>query len=169
MRPTRVRVAHKSHPVARRRALRTIAVFEAAKGIIVLAASLGCLSLLRVDLHHVAVTLIEHFGLRPDQHYPSIVLHYSDVLANTSLRSLVLLATGYVVLRFAEAYGLWYQRAWGQWLGALSGGLYVPFELWHLVHRPSPLGAAVLALNLLVVGFLAYVLWRERRRDRPIN
>ena len=63
MRPPRVRVAHKSHPVARRRALRTIAVFEAAKGIIVLGASLGCLSLLLVDLHHVAVTLIERLRL----------------------------------------------------------------------------------------------------------
>jgi uncharacterized membrane protein (DUF2068 family) len=168
VRPTQRRV-RRSHPVARRRALRTIAVFEAAKGVIVLAASLGGLSLLRVDLHHLAVVLIEHIGLRPDEHYPAIVLHYSDVLANTNLRSLVLLAAAYVVLRFGEAYGLWYQRAWGQWLGALSGGLYVPFELWHLVHRPSLLGAVVLVVNLLVVGFLAYVLWRERRGVRPVS
>ena len=128
-----------------------------------LAASLGLLSLLRLDLHRLAAALIEHFGLRPDEHYPSIVLHYSDVLANTDLRSLVLLAAAYVVLRFAEAYGLWYQRAWGQWLGALSGALYVPFELWHLAHRPSLLGVAVLAGNLVVVVFLVYVLWREQR------
>jgi len=163
VRPPPVRRPRKSHPVARRRALRTIAVFEAAKGVFVLAASLGLLSLLRLDLHRLAAALIEHFGLRPDEHYPSIVLHYSDVLANTDLRSLVLLAAAYVVLRFAEAYGLWYQRAWGQWLGALSGALYVPFELWHLAHRPSLLGVAVLAGNLVVVVFLVYVLWREQR------
>ncbi len=153
-----------SHPVARRRALRTIAVFEAAKGGIALAASLGLLSLLRQDLHQLAVTLIEHFGLRPDERYPSIILHYADVLADTNRLTLVLLASGYVVLRFCEAYGLWYQRSWGEWLGALSGALYVPFELWHLTNRPSAAGAVVLLSNLVIVGYLASLVWRRRRQ-----
>ena len=92
--------------------------------------------------------LIEDFGLKPGGHYPAIILHYADVLADTNLQALILLAAGYVVLRFFEAYGLWYQRTWGQWLGALSGGLYVPFELWHLAHRPSLLGVAEEAAHL---------------------
>jgi uncharacterized membrane protein (DUF2068 family) len=138
-------------------------VFEAVKGVAVLAASFGLLSLLRHDLRRIAATLIEQFGLDPVQHYPSILLHYADVLARTDLRSLVLLATGYVVLRFTEAYGLWHQRVWGEWLGALSGALYVPFELHHLVREPSLLAAAVLAINLAVVGYLAFVVWSERR------
>ena len=157
------RAARRKHPVARRRALRTIAVFEAVKGVAVLAASLGFLSLLRHDLRHIAATLVAQFGLDPGQHYPSIFLHYADVLASTNLRALLLLATGYVVLRFTEAYGLWRQRAWGEWLGALSGALYVPFELHHLVHEPSLLTASVLAINLAVVGYLAFVVWSERR------
>jgi uncharacterized membrane protein (DUF2068 family) len=159
----KVRAAHKSHPVARRRALRTIAVFEAAKGAIALAASLGFLSLLHHDLHGLAAELIEHFGLKPGGHYPLIILHYADVLADTNLRVLVLLAAGYVVLRFCEAYGLWYQRTWGQWLGALSGALYIPFEVWHLVREPTPAGVVVFVSNLLVVGFLAFQVWRQRQ------
>ena len=151
------------HPVATRRALRTIAVFEAVKGGVAFAASLGFLSLLRYDLHRLAVELIEHFGLKPGAHYPSIILHYADLLADTNLQALVLLAAGYVLLRFVEAYGLWYQRIWGQWVGALSGALYVPFELWHLADQPSLLGALVLVSNLAIVGFLAYLLWRERQ------
>jgi uncharacterized membrane protein (DUF2068 family) len=46
-------------------------------------------------------------------------------------------------------------------LGALSGALYVPFELQHLIHRPSALTLAVLTANVAVVGFLV---WRLRRR-----
>jgi uncharacterized membrane protein (DUF2068 family) len=144
--------------------LRTIAVFEAAKGGIALAASLGLLSLLRQDLHQLAVTLIEHFGLSPDGHYPSIILHYADVLADANRLTLVLLAAGYVVLRFCEAYGLWHQRAWGEWLGGLSGALYVPFELWHLTHHPSTAGALVLLSNLVIVGYLASLVWRRKAR-----
>jgi hypothetical protein len=37
------------------------------------------------------------------------------------------------------------------------------------VHRPSLLGAVVLVVNLLVVGFLAYLLWRQRRGARSVN
>jgi len=157
---------HREHPVARRRALRAIAVFEAFKGALAIAASLGLLSLLRHDLHRMAAELIGHFGLDPGDHYPRMILHYADVLADTNVRSLILLATGYVLLRFAEAYGLWRQYAWGEWLGALSGGLYIPFELRHMLSRPSLLSASVLAINVLVVGFLAFELWRRRRDAR---
>jgi uncharacterized membrane protein (DUF2068 family) len=136
------------------------------KGGLALAASLGLLSLVRLDLRRLAAELIEYFGLTPGGHYPSIILHYADVLADANLRWLVLLAAGYVVVRFAEAYGLWYQRTWGQWVGALSGGVYVPFELWHLSNRPSLVGVLVLVSNLGIVGFLVYLLWRERRGRR---
>lgn len=111
----------------------------------------------------MAVELIEHYGLKPGGHYPSIILHYADLLSDTNLQALVLLAAGYVLVRFVEAYGLWYQRTWGQWVGALSGALYVPFELWHLCREPSLLSVLVLVSNLAIVGFLAYLLWRERR------
>jgi len=157
---------HGFHTLAQRRALRTIALFEAIKGAVALAASLGLLSLLHRDLHQLAEVLISHFGLQPGGRYPSLILHEADVLQNASLRSLVLLAAGYVVLRFAEAYGLWTGRIWAQWLGALSGALYVPFELWHFLYRPGVAGAAVLAINLLVIGFLALQLWRERSQPR---
>ena len=59
------------------------------------------------------------------------------------LAPLLLAATAYVLVRFTEAYGLWKDRWWGEWLGALSGALYIPFELWHFAHHPSLASAAV--------------------------
>jgi uncharacterized membrane protein (DUF2068 family) len=142
-------------------------VFEAVKGLAALAVSLGLLGLLRHDLRGFVAGLIEQFGLDPGQHYPSIFLHYADMLARADLRSLVLLATAYVTLRFAEAYGLWRQRVWGEWLGALSGALYVPFELHHLMREPTMLGATVLVVNLAVVAYLAFMVWSGRRHCVP--
>jgi uncharacterized membrane protein (DUF2068 family) len=68
-----------------------------------------------------------------------------------------------------EAYGLWNDFAWGEWLGALSGALYFPFEIRHLVQLPSIIGAAVFACNVLVVSFLAFQLSRRDKRwvQRP--
>jgi uncharacterized membrane protein (DUF2068 family) len=157
-------VPPQAHPVAQRTTMRAIALFEAAKGVTALAASLGMLSLLHHDLHHVAVALISHFGLSPGDRYPAMIVQYADVLADSNRRSLVLLAMGYVTLRLVEAYGLWFNRPWGQWLAALSGALYVPFEVRHLVHAPSAISAAVLLGNLAVVAYMVYELWRDRRR-----
>lgn len=150
------------HLDLKRRALHVIAVFEAIKGIAALAATIGLLDLLHHDVRHLALELIGHFGLHPDARYPSILLHYADLIPGADVRSLVILAFGYILLRLAEAYGLWNDRSWGEWLGALSGGLYIPFEVRHLAHQPSAINAAVLAGNILVVAFLAHQLWRRR-------
>jgi uncharacterized membrane protein (DUF2068 family) len=146
-----------------RRALRTIAAVEALKGIVAFAAGLGLIGLLHRDLHHLAASLIGHIGLDPGDRYPAIFLRWVDVLRSANLRSLLLAVTIYSSVRFLESYGLWRNRTWGKWLGALSGALYVPFELRHLVHRPTLATAVVIALNIGVVGFLAWQISREQR------
>ncbi len=147
-----------------RRTLRAIAVFEGIKGIAALAAVVGILDLAHHDVRHLAIELIGHFHFNPDAHFPPILLRYADLLPGADLRSLVLLAAGYILARLLECYGLWNDRAWGEWLGTLSGGLYVPFELGHLMHRPSVITGLVLGLNVFLVSFLAHQLWQKCRR-----
>lgn len=149
-------------PPSQRQLVRGIAVFEAVKGLAALLSAIGLAELLHHDLHQLVLELVGHFGLKPTQSFPHIVLHYADVLNRTPIGTLEILLCSYATLRLTEAYGLWNESAWGAWLGALSGGLYVPFELRHLWHDPSAIGASVLAINLLLVAFLAMQLWRKR-------
>ncbi|MDY7579640.1 DUF2127 domain-containing protein [Herbaspirillum sp. RTI4] len=150
-------------PPAKRRTLRVIAVFELVKGMAALAAAIGLLSLLHHDLRHLAVELIGHFGLHPDAPYPSIFLHYADILSDQSRRTIILVATAYIGLRFFEAYGLWYSRVWAEWLGAVSGALYIPLEIRHLLLHTTWMNAAVLLGNIFVV---LYLLLELRRRHQ---
>jgi uncharacterized membrane protein (DUF2068 family) len=145
-----------------RRARRVIASFEAAKGLAALAAGIGLLSLFHYNIVHVASALIGHFGLNPEARYPAIFLHYADVLEDANLRTLMLIVAGYIVLRLVEAFGLWNGKAWAEWLGAVSGGIYIPFEARHLIEHPTLINAAVLVFNCIVVAFLAWQLWRRR-------
>lgn len=110
------------------RTLRAIAVFEGIKGLAALASSIGLLSLLHHDVRHLALELVGHFGLDPAQHYPALLLHYVDVLNSTPVSTLLWMASVYVGVRLTEAYGLWFGRRWGEWLGAFSSGIYIPFE-----------------------------------------
>jgi uncharacterized membrane protein (DUF2068 family) len=149
--------------VAKQRALRSIAAIEAFKGFVALAAGLGLIGLLHRDLHQVAAALIGHIGLDSGAQYPAMFLHEVDLLRDANLRSLMLAAAGYALVRFLESYGLWHGLAWGEWLGALSGALYVPFEMRHLIHRPTVATAVVIAANIVVVGFLVWQIWSRRR------
>jgi uncharacterized membrane protein (DUF2068 family) len=147
-----------------RRAQQLIALFEALKGVLALAASIGLLSLLHHDLRAQAIALIGHFDLDPTDRYPSDLLRYAEILQDTNKRTLVLIALGYVTLRAIEAHGLWTDRAWGEWLGALSGILYIPFEVRHLMHRPTLFNGLVVAANIVIVAFLGIQLWRRGAR-----
>ena len=154
-----------SQIAATRRALHTIALFEGVKGIAAITASLGLLGLAHQDLRQLAFALIGHFHLNPDAHYPKLLLTYAELLGNENLRSVVLLAWGYAAIRLTEAYGLWKDRAWAEWLAALSGAVYVPLEFDHLLKHPMLINAAVLIGNVAVVLYLALRL-ASRRAER---
>ncbi|MFI4941135.1 MAG: DUF2127 domain-containing protein [Burkholderiales bacterium] len=147
---------------AERRTLRSIAIFEALKGIVAIAASIGLLELLHRDIRHIALQLIGHLGMSPGARYPSILLHYADVLHDSDLQTFLLLTMCYASIRMVEAYGLWHEFEWAEWIGALSGAIYIPFEIHHIAHRPSVTGIVVFTINAFIVGFLAYQLWRRR-------
>ncbi len=154
------------HPDARRRTLRAIAIFEAAKGFAALAAAIGLLSLLHHDVHRLALALLWRFHLDPDARYPTLLLHYADLLSALDMRSVAPVVLAYIAVRLLEAWGLWKEKSWGQWLAALSGALYLPLEVGHLIHRTTLVNAGVLLANLLIVAFMAFQLWRRRQLKR---
>ena len=89
-----------------------------------MAASVGLLNLAHHDVRAMAYALIGHFHLDPDAHYPRMLLDDATLLANSNLPQSVMLAWAYAVIRLLEAYGLWKDRAWAEWLAALSGSVY---------------------------------------------
>jgi uncharacterized membrane protein (DUF2068 family) len=153
-----------------REALRAVALFEALKGAVVLLAGTGLLALLHRDVHALAASLVAHTHLNPASRYPAVFLDLANRLTDPHLQRLALGAFAYALLRFVEAYGLLRQRAWAEALAAFSGAVYVPFELQELARRPSWLAAALLLLNLLVVGLMLRALaLRRRPLQRPAD
>jgi uncharacterized membrane protein (DUF2068 family) len=79
----------------------------------------------------------------------------------------LLIAAGagvYSLARFIEAYGLWHAKRWAQWFAAVSGGIYVPFELFELYERVTWLSLGALMLNLAIVAFMLYHLFHAGGR-----
>ncbi len=149
-------------PPNQSKALHPIAIFEGEKGIAAITASFGLLSLAHHDVRAMAYALIGHFHLDPDAHYPRILLNDATLLANANLRQAVLLAWAYAAIRLTEGYGLWKDRAWAEWLAAVSGAVYLPLELSHLMAHTTVINGMVLAGNIAVVAYMAVRLRRRR-------
>ncbi len=147
-----------------RTTIRCVALFELLKGVVVLGAATGLFALMHHNLHDAAAALVAHTHLNPASRYPRIFIDAASNLQDSRLVMLAAGAAAYALMRLAEGYGLYRERAWAELLAAASGAIYVPFELVELVQRPSWTAAALLALNLLVVALMLRAL-AQRRRD----
>jgi uncharacterized membrane protein (DUF2068 family) len=144
--------------------LHAIALFEAAKGLLVLLAGFGIIAIIPQDSATVAERLIRHLHLNPASHYPHIFIDAARRVTDTELWWLALGAFAYAAFRLIEAYGLWKERTWAEWLAVISGGLYIPLEIYELIQKVTTLRFTLLALNIAIVFFLIYTL-RMRRQE----
>lgn len=144
------------------RLMQAVAAMEAFKGLLVFGAGFGLLALLHRDVRHIAVSLVTHLHLDPGAHYAGIFIDLAARLTDTRLWGLAALALLYSSVRLAEAYGLWFERRWAAWLGAGSGAIYLPIEVYELAHRPSGIKAVTLLLNIGVVVYLVRSLQKRQ-------
>ena len=147
---------------ASRRTLKLVALMEAGKGGIVFGAGFGLLALLHRDVRRVAESLVTRLHIDPENHFAGIFLNAAAHVTDARLWGLAGLALTYTALRWAEAWGLWWGRRWAEWLGVVSGAVYVPVEVYELWQKPSAIKAATLALNLALVAYLVWTLRQKR-------
>jgi uncharacterized membrane protein (DUF2068 family) len=159
-----------------RRALRLIAAFKAAKAtalLVVAAAAFGLLGaslragvtrwLLDAAAQLAAATEIRGLrgalGGRLERALEAVLRWLGDATPRR-LEITGLIALLYAAVLGAEGVGLWLARPWAEWYSVGVTASLLPFELWELTRRATPLKAAVLALNVAAV---AYLVWRIRR------
>jgi uncharacterized membrane protein (DUF2068 family) len=138
--------------------LRGVATFEMAKGLLVLLAACGVVFLVGRDPWDIADGLLRLLHISPDHHFAQVFLDWADTLTDSKLWAVAGVAGAYSVLRFTEAYGLWYARAWAEWIALVSGAIYLPFEIYKLMHAQSALHITIFVVNVAIVVYMAYLL-----------
>jgi uncharacterized membrane protein (DUF2068 family) len=147
--------------------VRTIALLEGAKALLVLMAGFGLLSLLHRDIGNAAARLVRHMHLNPAHHYPRVFLDAVENLSDSRLVGLASLALLYAFVRGIQAYGLWHERVWAEWFGVLSGAVYLPIEIYELSKGVTWSRILILAINICVIVFLAALVRRScEARDK---
>jgi uncharacterized membrane protein (DUF2068 family) len=142
-----------------------VALFEGAKGSLVLLAGFGLLGLIHRDLQDWAEQLVRHLHLNPARHLPQIFLEAVGRLNDSHLLLIAAGALFYSVARFVEAYGLWHQRRWAEWVAVASGAAYLPIEIYGLLRHASWAKIVIVTINLGVVYYVARVLVKSRKHS----
>ncbi len=145
--------------------LRMVAVIEALKGVAVIALCVVLLSLLHKDLDSVVDHLTGWLRLNPDSRVADWFYDLADRTTGRGIWTAVSVGLAYAACRIVEAYGLWNERRWAEWFAVISGGVYIPVELFALIVHPHWIRFGVLAGNTVVVLYILRILI-ENRRER---
>ena len=81
------------------------------------------------------------------------IRHLFSIQTGT-LTKIGLLVSAYAILEGVEAFGLWWQKRWAEYLTFIATAVFLPVEIYELAHTLSPLKLITFFLNLAVVLYL---------------
>jgi len=142
-------------------------MFEVTKGAIVLLLGCGVFHLMHKNLDELVERVVQVLHVNPEGKLSNL---FFELASHSSDRNLWVLALGtlaYASVRSTEAYGLWREREWAQWFSLLSTALYLPPELYWMLHHPNWLKCAVLVIN--IATFLFMLSLRVNRHSRVVR
>ena len=149
--------------------LRGIAVFEAVKGLLALAAGFALLAIRHRDMENVARQVLRTMHLNPDRRMFHQLVEAAGRVTPHSLWLVVFGVIVYAIIRFAEAAGLWLEREWAEWFALISGSIYLPWEIYELARRQTWIRWTILAINIVIVLYLLWLrieMHKSRQRAR---
>ena len=146
-----------------RRVLRTVAGFEFFKGVFVVLMGICAIALLHRDTWVIAESLLARLHISTDYRSAQLFLDFADSITDARLWAAARIAFAYAILRFTEAYGLWKERTWAEWVAFVPGTLLLPLEVRELFRGVTVVRCALLVGNLAVVFYMLYVIIVNRR------
>jgi uncharacterized membrane protein (DUF2068 family) len=149
-----------------RRVLRAVASFEFAKGVFVILMGFCALALVHKDVWVIAESLLALFHISTDRRSAQVFLDFADNVTDARLWAAARIAFAYAALRFTEAYGLWKERTWAEWVAFVSGTLLLPLEVRELFRGVTLLRCSLFVGNVAVVVYMLYIILANRRERR---
>ena len=150
--------------------VRTVATVEFIKGVVVVLVGLGALSLRHKDFWGLAESFLRFFHLNlHHHHFVGVFTTLASKVHDVRLWKIAVILSIYVILRFVEAYGLWYALPWAEWMAAITGAVYIPFEAADLIRRVTWFRLCVIVVNTLVVLYMLDLRLEAHRKRRAAH
>jgi len=149
-----------------RRVLRAVAAFEFFKGSFVIVVGITALALVHKDVWLYAEKLLAVLHISTDRRSAQMFLDFAGNVTDASLWTAARIAFAYAALRFTEAYGLWHESTWAEWVALISGALLLPLEVRELLRGVTWLRSGLFLGNVAVVLYMLNIIITNRRDRR---
>lgn len=169
--------------IPERRALRAIALFKFAKAITCFALAAAALGLLGEDARDSVVASLTRLAIAIARatEFSGVRGWLGDVLeagvravlqwlgdaTPSRLEIAAIIALAYGVVLSVEGAGLWLAKMWAEWFSVVVTASLIPFEVWEVMHRFTPVRVSVLVLNVAVVWYLVREIRLKRVSSAP--
>ena len=141
------------------RGLHAIAFALIAIALIVLELKLGPLQTWARETRDHLSSAVSQTGRDPSRDFLTTSLDRLLRLNKRSFPVLIGTAITYAVVEGAEAFGLWLEKRWAEYLTAIATAGFLPFELHELLDRVTAFRIGALIVNVVV---LVYLVWSKR-------
>lgn len=156
-----------SQPGKKETFLKFIIIQKLILGPLEIVLSLKLLTLLNKDMEAFALDLAGLFNLDIGNYYVNAAVREVGLMEyNTMLGiSIGIFLLGVLVL--VEGVGLHLRRRWAEWLTVAATAVFIPFEVYEVALRATPVKLGALALNCAIVWYLVKhkELFRRKRRE----
>ena len=145
--------------------LRAVAIFEGVKGVLILLLEFGVLELMHKDAGEVAEHAVRFLHLNPDRRMASALVDAAYKVTDAKLWAVAAAGLIDATVRFTVAYGLWHRLVWAEWFAMLGGALFLPWEIYGLVERQTPLRWILFLGNAAIVLYMLSIRIRATRGE----
>jgi uncharacterized membrane protein (DUF2068 family) len=87
-----------------------------------------------------------------------------DLIDAHRLREIGFATFAYAALALTEGVGLMLEKVWAEYLTLTLTVSFLPWELYELAREPNLFRFSLIIINLLVLGYLVWLLQRKRQR-----
>lgn len=122
--------------------------------------------------HHVggspgdqARHFVSDLKLDPDNHYIHAAIEGISGVKPGQLKAIRVGTFLYALLYLVEGVGLLLRKHWAEYFTVIATGSLIPIEIYEVARRPTPVRIGVLAINLAIVAYLVYQLFRRGKEE----
>ena len=147
------------------RGLLLIGVFKLAKSVFFLFVGMGAIHLMGRNMSQEVMRLATALRRDPEGRLVQLALEKADLVDAHVLRRIGVFAFAYSALALTEGIGLLLEKVWAEYTTLVLTISFLPWELFELTRNPNWVKVGVLGTNLLVLGYLLWVMQRKRGRS----
>lgn len=140
-----------------------IAVFKLAQAVLFIAMGVGLRRLLHKDIADALENLVYHLRFNPESRLVNFILEKAASVDDKMLRRISAVFFLYAAVDFVEGTGLYLEKVWAEFVTLAITASFLPWEIYEVHRRLTWPRVSLLAINALVLWYLAKLIWDRQR------